>query len=50
MTIKARDDKDLCMSLMARPAWSEVPSTIWLGFLQLHDWQSHSLLQLGLLE
>jgi hypothetical protein len=27
MTIQVRDDKDFCMSLMAKPTWSEVPST-----------------------
>jgi hypothetical protein len=27
MTIQARDDKDLYMSLMARPTWSEVSIT-----------------------
>jgi hypothetical protein len=28
MTIQARDDKKLCMFLMARPTWSEVPTTL----------------------
>jgi hypothetical protein len=28
MTIQTRDNKDLCMSLMARPTWSEVSSTV----------------------
>jgi hypothetical protein len=32
ISIQARDDKDLCMSLMARPTWSEVPSTILVRF------------------
>jgi hypothetical protein len=32
MTIQARDDKDLCMFLMARPTWSEVPSTTLVRF------------------
>jgi hypothetical protein len=41
MTIQAREDKDLYMSLMARPTWSEVSSTTLVRFLlQLHDWQS----------
>jgi hypothetical protein len=30
MTIQARNNKDLFMSLVARPTWSEVPSTTWL--------------------
>jgi hypothetical protein len=40
ITIQARDDKDLCMSLMARPDRSEVPSNTLVSFLQLHVWQS----------
>jgi hypothetical protein len=32
MTIKASNDKDLFMSLMERPTWSEVPSTALIRF------------------
>jgi hypothetical protein len=32
MTIQVRDNKDLCMSLLARPTWSEVPSTTLVSF------------------
>jgi hypothetical protein len=32
VTIQARDDKDLCMSLMARLTWSEVSSTTLVRF------------------
>jgi hypothetical protein len=39
MTIQARDDKYLCMPLMARPTCLRWPLPLWLGFLQLHDWQ-----------
>jgi hypothetical protein len=31
-TILARDNKDLCMSLMARPNWSEMSSTTLVRF------------------
>jgi hypothetical protein len=33
VAIQARDDKDLCMSLMAKTTWSEVPSTTLVSFL-----------------
>jgi hypothetical protein len=32
MTIQARDDKDISMSLMVRPPWSEVPSMTLVRF------------------
>jgi hypothetical protein len=32
VTIQARDDKDLCMSLKARPTWYEVCSTTLVRF------------------
>jgi hypothetical protein len=32
ITIQVRDDKNLCMSLIARPTWSEVSSTTLVRF------------------